>query len=368
MKTLSAARPPKSPSSPHLVLPSSAPRAQREARDSRDSRAPASPNKAATLKRMAALYNELKLRDSKSVYPWRLLTLVFLGFVTFSVLHFVASGLFSILPPVQLGFPTTSLYSRYDEMFYEDSDFAYVPESKLFLTTTAKAGSTTFLSWVHRGVTGRENFGACNYTSVQDFGAPCWEGKVRHPFNLSGAERWRILNSPKVLRVAVTRDPFERLISAWKSKAACDSDDFGTDVVDRDAIVPVLLHQAGLRRDSTCLSLPSFAQVLDMLRLLAEHGDFGLKDVNRNFRPQQCHFADIKYDMVLDVSQLSDMTILAPIVQKMKFPELVSEPPRRLHVSRQAPQTMSEITAAALYKFALLSERLPKPSIHTRSH
>lgn len=163
-----------------------------------------------------------------------------------------------------------------------------------------------------------------------------------------------------MLRVAVTRDPFERLISAWKSKAACDSDDFGTDVYDRDLVVPILLGQANMSRIASCLSLPSFALVLDTLRGLAEEGKFHFKDIYKYFRPQECHFDHIKYHMVLDVSQLTNTTLLQPVVNRLKFASLLSEAPKRLHVSPASSQTMSEETAAALYKFALLTEPLPR--------
>lgn len=354
MMPRAASKPSKTQSSPHPILPTTV------RRPSREPRTPNSPSRALTVKRLKVLYNELKTLDAKYRYPWRYLILVFLAFAALTLAQFLVAGLFSLLPPVNVGIPTVGVYRRYQQMFYNDSDFAYIPDSNIFITTTAKAGSTTIWTWLHPSITGLPNFDACNNTYIQNFHAPCWNGKVVHPFNMSNSDRWRIVNSPRVLRVAFTRDPFERLVSAWKSKAACDSDDFGTDVYDRDLIVPILLRQAKMRRNATCLSLRSFAQVLDTLRQLSEQGKFHLKYINKHFRPQECHFNEIKYDMVLDVSEIANVTLLQPVIKRMKYASMLAGPPIWLHSSQPSSQTMSEETAAALYKFALLTEPFPK--------
>lgn len=305
------------------------------------------------------LYAELKTLDAKSKYPWRVLILVFLGFVLLSIAQFVLSSIWSALP-IEVDIPSYSVYQRYDEVFYNTSDFAYIPEAKVFLTTTAKAGSTTFLTWLHKGVTGKPNADACNSTYVQDFRNPCWEGKVIHPFNMTNDERWKMIHSPDVLRVAVTRNPFERIISAWKSKAACDSDDFGTDVRDRDIIVPIMLRQAQMKKAATCLSITSFADVLDRLRRMSEQRVFKMKYLNKHFRPQECHFDLINYDIIIDVKMLESMTALQPVIDRMPFADLLTEPPMTLHASRPSYQTLSEPTAIRFYKFALLTEPFPR--------
>lgn len=245
-------------------------------------------------------------------------------------------------------------------MFYNDSDFAFIPDSDLFITTTAKAGSTAFWTWMHRGITGLPSFEQnCNSTYVQNFNAPCWLNKVVHPFNMSNHDRWRVINRPEVFRVAITRNPYERLISAWKSKVACDSDDFGTDVNDRDKIVPILVRQAGVRKDGSCLSLNSFAQVLERVRQLFLSNSFDIRLLNKHFRPQQCYFDEINYDVVLDIHQLADASKLKDIVERLKYKHLMQNLPPRVHQSRQTLHTMSEAAAARLYNFAVLTDPIP---------
>ena len=168
-----------------------------------------------------------------------------------------------------------------------------------------------------------------------------------------------MINRPEVLRVAITRDPYERLISAWKSKAACDSDDFGTDVSDRNKIVPILLRQANISKDLTCLSLQSFAIVLDKLRHLSQKGIFDMHDMNKHFRPQECYFEDIPYDIVLDLGDLQNMTMLAPIVKRLRYADLIKGPPARLQASKSSFLMIPEQTAATLYRFATLTEVFP---------
>lgn len=356
MKPRPTSRPPKSPTASQSVLPTTA------TTTTRSPRSPSSPAKAKslTLRRLRALYSELQARDSNSKYPWRVLILVFLAFVLVSIVQFLVSSVWSVLPLANVNIPTYSIYQRYDEVFYNGSDFAYIPTAKIFMTTTAKAGSTSIWTWLYPGLTGQPNFNACNQTYIQDFHAPCWQGTVVHPRSMTNEDRWKMLNSPEVLRVAVTRNPFERILSAWKSKAACESDDFGTDVRDRDIIVPKMLRQAQMRKGASCLSINSFAEVLDTLRRMSEQGAFKMSRLNKHFRPQECHFDLINYDIIMDVRMLDNMTALQPIVDRMPFPDLLTEPPARLHTSRPTYQTLSEPTASLLYKFALLTEPLPR--------
>lgn len=345
----SGAKPPKSPTSSSALLVT----------NMRGTRFSKSASRPVSMKRLRTLCNELKAKDQKSELPWRTLLMVFMAFVGFSVFHLVLTAFFHILSPQYMTLPSHSLYTRYDEIFYPDSEFAYIPEAKLFVTTTAKAGSTTFWTWLHRGVTGYSSFDECKYTEIQDFSAPCWNGAVVHPYNMKNEQRWQMLNSHRVLRVAITRNAFERTISAWKAKAACDSDDFGTDVKDRDVIIPILLKQAQVEKEATCLSLASFAEVLDKIRQRVEKGEFEFKDVNKNFRPQQLHLDIIRYDLVLDVADLTNESALNPIISRVKFPVLMEKVPHILRTSRTSFQALSEHTAALLYKYALLTPPFP---------
>lgn len=353
MKPRSASRPPKSPTSQQSALPTIT-------STTTTTRLPRSIStaKPLSLRRLRVLYADLKARDAKSRYPWRTLVLVFLAFVLLSIVQFILSATWGVMP-FQVRLPAYSVYDRYDDMFYSGSDFAYIPESKIFMTTTAKVGSTTLWTWLHKGLTGSNSTDACKGFRITNFDAPCWQGKVLHPHNMTDHERWSVLQDPKVLRIAITRNPFERILSAWKSKAACESDDFGTNVKERDVLIPGMLRQAQMRKGASCLSITSFAEVLDKLRRMAEQGEFDMKLLDRHFRPQEFHFGVVNYQYIMDVKMLNNVTALQPIAQRMPYPDLITEAPTKLSLSRPVYETLSEPTAALLYKFAILTEKLP---------
>ena len=253
-----------------------------------------------------------------------------------------------------------------NSFFYHDSDLVYISHGNILITTTAKAGSTTLWTCLHKGITGEPHFACNNETYIQNFNSPCWNYQVEYPLRMSSKERWRIVHDPNVFRIAITRDPFQRLLSAWKSKVACDSDEYGTDVIDRDIIVPIMLNQAGLSNDTNCLSLAAFANVLERVRIMYIKGDFEIRFLNKHFRPQEYFFDHIDYDIIMDVDQLSNRSMLEPLVRRLKFPHLLEEAPSFLHRSKKQLHIHEDV-AMLLYRFAALSESNSESKRH-RNH
>ncbi|PXF45114.1 hypothetical protein BWQ96_05153 [Gracilariopsis chorda] len=330
-----------------------------------------SPARLPTLRTLAALCTELRLRDSRSRTPWRVALLCIVCTLFLAALHF-----FTHTRCIPLAHPSPALHSLQPyhsfltapDIFDATSDFIYIPYGRLLITTTAKVASTALWTWLHPAIVGHRSQNPCNTTYIQHFAHPCWQGKPIHPSNLSRHQKYSLLKSASVLRVAITRDPFQRLLSAWKSKVACDSHDFGTDVQDRVKFVPRLLRQAGMNRtQDQCLSLAGFAQVLDRLRIKAEQNRFDLRTLNIHFRPQLSYFSVIDYDIIMDISHVSNASVFAPILRRLQFPALADDQPAKMHASSQRLQAIPETTAVQLFKFARLTENFPPPRfLHPR--
>eukprot|EP00959_Pyramimonas_sp_CCMP1952_P060151 1256815-Pyramimonas_sp.AAC.1 len=55
---------------------------------------------------------------------------------------------------------------------------------------------------------------------VQRFDEPCWKGRVHH-FNAVEVDLYKEMLKKVKTKVAIFRDPIDRLLSAYKSKVAC---------------------------------------------------------------------------------------------------------------------------------------------------
>lgn len=311
------------------------------------------------LRRLILIHQRLRSLDIRTGLPW------YLAVIT-AIVTLCSTILFILTFYVHMFIPSANSRDQVDSFFYHDSDLVYIPQGNILITTTAKAGSATLWTWLHKGITGESHFACNNETYIQNFNSPCWNYQVVHPLKMSSQERWRIVHDPNVFRIAITRDPFQRLISAWKSKVACESDQYGTDVHDRDFIVPNMLNQAGLENNTNCLSLTAFANVLEKVRNMYIRGDFQIRILNKHFRPQEYFFDHINYDIVMDVDQLSNRSMLEPLVRRLKFPHLLKEAPSILHRSKKQLHIHEDV-AMLLYRFAVLSESVPE-SKKNRNH
>jgi hypothetical protein len=109
-------------------------------------------------------------------------------------------------------------------------------------------------------------------------------------------------------RFALIRDPTNRLLSAWRSKIACDDSNLEIDKGHRGKLVSELLGQAGSSNLSTsCLTLEQFVDAL-----YDAHQKVSPFDLNTHFRPQtaNCMVAERSYNLVCDVED-------SPCVEKL---------------------------------------------------
>ena len=99
--------------------------------------------------------------------------------------------------------------------------FQYLPDANVALCSCLKCGSTSFFALAYKTLFGKE-WPYQGRPWVQEVYSDRWEGKVT---TISVDE----MKKKNVTSIALLRDPKERLISAWKSKVACDEDAWNTD-------------------------------------------------------------------------------------------------------------------------------------------
>lgn len=257
--------------------------------------------------------------------------------------------------------PTISSRVRMLEITENNTDFKYFPKPDILFMTMAKGGTTSTLNWLYYGMAGSHYNRTDCATYVQDVTSHCWDGHAIHLYKLSEDEQWRILTSAETLRVAIQRNPFERLVSSWKSKCTCDDDVYGTDLRNRNHIVPGLLRRAGMPDDKNCLSISEFAETLEALRTRVGSPGVPLKSLRQldvHVRPQDFFFDEVKYDLVLDVKDLGNVTYLKPIIERLprKDLEKVQLGPSTMHASTGEELPIPERAAKLLHLFAMESK------------
>lgn len=191
-----------------------------------------------------------------------------------------------------------SLMDRYHNHYH------YMPKERVLVCSCAKCGSTSLYDFVYNEVFGRP----WNHTGppfIQDVTASRWAGKFKL---LSRNETEGLITHNDTFSFALVRDPKKRIISAWKSKIACDSN-WGTDVRDREGIVPKLLTLAN-RTNASCLSLYGF---LDAVHAVHKAGK--ARELNSHFRPQHLgcfrHFPPQMWRKVVSITDAGAAAELA---------------------------------------------------------
>lgn len=249
----------------------------------------------------------------------------------------------------------------------------FQPPVDIVFMTMAKGGTSTTWHWLYPGVTGRSKWDVAScHNYVHEFRSHCWKPYASYLFELPVQQRWDLLSpsghssasngtsTKRTLRIAIQRNPYERIISAFKSKFTCEHDRFGTDVPDRRGMVPMLRKHCGMAQPApasgfaSCMNITDFANALEQCRVRQDR-DLSLFD--RHLKPQQYFFDEIDYDMVIDVSDLSDVRVLKPIIDRIPEENRhhVEKGPRLRHSSGSEELNIPESAAKLIYSFALES-------------
>lgn len=185
------------------------------------------------------------------------------------------------------------------------------PGTHVVVCVPAKVSSTSFWSSVFWAYTARgEQFSPCRRNSWVHAVDGCgWERFVESPSPAVSsvaqlAELEREDGPGGLYAFAIARDPIKRIISAYKSKAACDEQRFGTDRAGRRKIVRQLLRSAGRRGDARqCVR--SFAEFCELV-----HAVFSSPDVwlDPHFAPQnaKCRYDLVNYAEVVRLEELDE--------------------------------------------------------------
>lgn len=153
----------------------------------------------------------------------------------------------------------------------------YLPGQNVVVCSCAKCGSTSLYRFLYQSEFG-QNWPYSGRPFLQETTSPRWDNRVVSLH--TAASQADIMQ--KAFSFALVRDPRERLISAWKSKVACDGEHTGVNVEDRATIVPELLRLAGMKTARvTCLPFDKFVSALYQV-----HTKGRAMYLNNHFRPQ----------------------------------------------------------------------------------
>lgn len=242
-------------------------------------------------------------------------------------------------------------------------DMVYLNRSNILLTIPPKTGTRTMFEWLYRGVTGHPPWvGKICRNIVHNFQGLCWRSGAKSFHALGREERESILSSPDLLLIAVQRDPYDRVLSAFKSKFSCEHDRFHTNKAGNRIYVPLLRRHAMLPpSNTTCMTISEFAQALDRVRRNIGQPGFpsAIRGLESHLRPPDYMFDLLRYDMILDVADLSDVHVLQSIAQRLRFPHLVNQTVTHQHPSGFEVLDIPHETAAMLYDFATLTSPVP---------
>jgi len=171
----------------------------------------------------------------------------------------------------------------------EDIFMRYMPKYNVVMCGCGKCGSTSMLEYTYDQIfpaTWRDTWKGHGPPYAQDVWSERWEGNFVKIDDQEAQEK--IMD--KAFSFALIRDPKERLISAWKSKLACENW-YGVDLFDRAhydgfwhqyrGFVAQIQRLRGQDENITCMPLEMFAEALVDIKKL---GRFQYLD--RHFLPQ----------------------------------------------------------------------------------
>lgn len=198
------------------------------------------------------------------------------------------------------------------------------------MCVSPKAGSSSFYRWLYHVSTKGKVFDNCtifknNAREHPHKIGPCWRGgtdrehqlNLINPSKLPVEKQLQLLDDPNIFRFAITRNPIDRAISAWKSKLACDGL-YNTDLKDREPFLNMLLAASdnwtkAKLKNPHCMTLIEYAYVLRSMSS-TDLNALSFAPGGPHFAPQTstCSFGKVTYDEVqpLETITPTSMSIL----------------------------------------------------------
>lgn len=242
-------------------------------------------------------------------------------------------------------------------------DLVYFPRIDVLIATLAKGGSTSVFETMFLGLTGSP-WSIKDWGDVHNLSHQVWSSDATDLFKLPLSQQRQILTSSSpgsTLRIAVQRDPFTRLVSAYKSKATCEENRFIGNKKDHSYFVPLLRRHANLPpSDQLCMNISEFSLALDRIRLNSGTPGFvsSFRRLDIHIKPQDFFFNLIDYHLVVDVADWSDPMKMRSLLDRLPYSDKVRMRSEVLHKSSSGKQELflSEKAAASFHRFAMLSE------------
>lgn len=172
----------------------------------------------------------------------------------------------------------------------------------------AKCGSTSLYQYLYKNIFGVDYEEKYNYTKpyLQTVRSPRWNG-VFNQTMMSDRDLVNAVTNSSIFSFAVVREPAERLLSAWKSKLACNHIKFKTDVSSRERLTLHLLKLAEIPSPNSatetglCLPFSTYLGLLYGIHILNK-----TSELDAHFMPQhlQCfrHTEPSRWTHVVKIS------------------------------------------------------------------
>lgn len=241
---------------------------------------------------------------------------------------------------------------------YNVREMMYFPTIDVLLHVVPKGGTTAQLLWLYRGLSGEIHLDdwdsvKCK-TYIQDFTSPCWKNIGMYIHDLPVDKRRAVLSRESTLRVAVQRDPYDRLVSAFKSKFTCERAKF---FGDRDLVVDVALlrAQAGdFSGNKKCMSFEEYASVLDKIRRnLGQPGYVSkFRHIDSHIRPALFFFDEVDYDLMLDVNEIRRPAAVREMYERLPHKDKIERAVPLLHTSGEEVLKVPQEVSTTLRAFA----------------
>jgi len=224
------------------------------------------------------------------------------------------------------------------------NSFRFIPSKNVAICACAKCGSSSMYQFVYKAIFGHAYSNSSVW--VHQISSSSWEGT----FKLIDKLAMEQAMANGAFAFALIRDPKDRLISAWKSKVACNNA-WGTDRKDRRRIVPELMALAGLPKQE-CATFDEFMHALAQV-----HRAGRANQLNRHFLPQQygcfLKLPRAKWSQVIEIKAPHSAAALAAHLgsAEVDFPHFHAthehtDPGQELHlvISPQTSNLLDEVT------------------------
>lgn len=242
----------------------------------------------------------------------------------------------------------------------KDLFMRYSEKLNLVVCSCAKCGSTSMYKYMYAKLFGQA-WPYRNWPWMQDV----WTDRWNYLFALydNPDEQRTVMERNDTFSFALIRDPKERLISAWKSKAACEEELYDSDTGEgREHLLQNLVELQGLPASEapTCLSLRDFVESLHTIHTLGKE-----RYLDRHVLPQNLgcfnRFPPGQWSKVTTVSNSTGFAQLSETLgtQNEELPKNDHFSTATVEVTPEVADMLDTITAD---EYAELGPYLAEPS------